>query len=505
MPEALDGLRERLVTIAGLRHASSVLAWDQEVMMPPGGIGSRAAALATVGRVAHELSTSLDYRRLLEAAEAEVANGGFGPESDEARLVWRAHRDFELDVKLSPGFVAELRETEAVANRVWQEARDANDFPRFAPYLERVVNLQRQLAGYLGYAEHPYDALLDLFEPELTTAEVRQVFAVLRERTVPLVRALAARADAVDDAILWQPFPEEAQWALAREVSARFGYDFTHGRIDASAHPFTTNFGPDDVRFTIRMREDHFAPGFFAAAHECGHALHSLGLPARFYGTPLWDHTSSGIAESQSRLWENLVARGRSFWHYFLPRAQAVFPQQLGAVTVEQFYRAVNRVRPSLIRVDADEVTYNLHIMLRFDLELALIEGTVAVADLPRWWNEKMEEYLGVTPVTDAEGVLQDTHWGSGLFGYFPTYALGNVMSVQLYEAAHAALGDLTARIARGEFAPLLGWMRDHVHAAGNAFLPQDVLERATGQRLTAEPYVTYLTTKYGDLYGLTD
>lgn len=503
MPDTLKQLKERMSTVAGLRHASAVLSWDQETMMPSGGIGSRAGALAAVERVAHELGTSPEYGRLLEAAEAGFANGAMETDNDTARLLWRAREDFERDLKLPNAFVGELREAEARGNQVWQEARRANDFARFAPYLERLVALQRRKAAYLDAGTHPYDALLDLFEPGAKTAEIRHVFDEVRERTVPLVRAIAARAGAVDDACLRQQFPLDAQWTLARDVAERFGYDFTHGRIDPSAHPFTTDIGADDVRYTIRAEEGFFNPAFFASAHECGHALHGLGIPARFYGTPLWGYTSSGIAESQSRLWENLVGRSRAFWRFYLPHVRRHFPRQLHGVDAEQFYRAVNRSAPSLIRVEADEVTYNLHIMLRFDLEVGLIAGEIAVSELPTLWRAKMHDYLGITPPTDADGVLQDIHWSAGLFGYFPTYALGNLMSVQLYDAARRTLGDVEGQLERGEFAPLLAWMRQHVHAAGNSLFPGEVLERATGQPLSAAPYLAYLRAKYGELYGL--
>jgi carboxypeptidase Taq len=339
----------------------------------------------------------------------------------------------------------------------------------------------------------------------MTTAEVRRVFADLRAQTVPLVRAIAANAGAVDDACLHQTFDEGAQWALARDLTERFGYDYSCGRMDRSAHPFTSSFGPDDVRLTVRLQPDFFNPCFFAAAHECGHATHAQGVPERFVGTPLDGSASSGIGESQSRLWENLVARGRDFWRHYYPRVRETFPAQFGGVSEEQVYRAVNKAGPSLIRVEADEVTYNLHIMLRFDLEVALIEGTLGVAELPARWNERMADYLGIEPPSAALGVLQDIHWGSGLFGYFPTYALGNVMAVQLYDAARRAGAGTPEQLAKGEFAPLLGWMREHVHALGRKFPPQVVLERATGRRLTAGPYVAYLTEKYGALYGLGD
>jgi carboxypeptidase Taq len=404
--------------------------------------------------------------------------------------------------KLPAALVAALRETASLATHTWQAARAADDWARFAPQLDRLLGLQRRVADLLGPDDHPYDALLDAYEPGMRTADVCRVFADLRERTLPLVRQIAARAGAVDDAPLHQPFDEGRQWALARELTELFGYDYAHGRMDRSAHPFTTTFAHDDVRITVRVQPDFFGTCFFAAAHECGHALYNQGLPARFEGTPLRGGASSGLHESQSRLWENIVGCGRPFLHGFYPRLQDHFPAQLGALDFEPFYRAVNKSTPSLIRVEADEVTYNFHIMLRFDLEVALIEGTLGVEDLPARWSEKMEEYLGIRPGGDADGVMQDIHWGSGLFGYFPTYTLGNLMSVQLYEAAARDLPDLPRQIERGELGPLLAWMREHIHAHGRKFLPQELLERASGRQLTAEPYIAYLNAKFGELYG---
>ncbi len=500
---ALDALKARMATIGELGHAGAVLGWDQETQMPEGGAAGRARAMATVSRLAHEAGTSPEYGRLLEAAEAEIAAAGFDADGDEVRLLRRARRDFERAVKLPADLVAEMSETEALAIQAWQAARKGDDWPRFAPHLEKILGQQRRVADLLGYADHPYDALLDAYEPEMTTADVRRVFSDLRERTAPLVAAIAARGEAVDDALLHQGFEEGEQWALARELTELFGYDYRRGRMDRSAHPFTTTFSVDDVRITVRVQERFFNACFFAAAHECGHALYNQGLPARFEGTPLRGGASSGIHESQSRLWENIVGRSRGFLRGFYPRIQERFPEQLGNVDLERFYRAVNKSAPSLIRVEADEVTYNFHIMLRFDLEVALLEGALGVDELPGRWNDLMEGSLGIRPPTDADGVLQDIHWSSGLFGYFPTYTLGNIMSVQLYEAATREQPDLPAQIERGELLPLLGWMRERVHAHGRKFPPQELLERATGRRLTAEPYIAYLQSKFGELYGL--
>ncbi len=505
MAQAIQALKERLALIHGLHYAGSLMNWEQETFMPEGGAPSRARALGAVSHVAHEMGTSLEFARLLEAAEAEGAAERLEPDSDEARLLWWVRRDFELDAKLPARFVAELSEQTSLANQVWQAARRDNDFARFAPHLEAVTSLQRQLADFLGYGSHPYDALLDLYEPGMTTQETQRIFADLRERTVPLVHAIAARQEAVDSSFLRQHFPEAQQWALARAATVQFGYDYQHGRMDRAVHPFCSGLAPDDVRITVRVDEHLFNACFFAALHECGHALYEQGLPEALQAFPTGRAASSAFHESQSRLWENLIGRSRSFWDYYYPHVQAAFPDQFGSVAQEDFYRAINRVQPSLIRVEADEVTYNLHIMLRADLEIAMIEGSIGIMELPRLWNEKMEEYLGVTPRTDTEGVLQDTHWAIGLYGYFPTYTLGNVLSVQLFEAAQRDQPALLQGIAQGEMGTLLGWMRQHVHSQGRRWLPQELLLRATGKPLDADPYVRYLQTKFSDIYGLAD
>ncbi len=503
MADAIESLKTQLERITSLGHATSLMGWDQETYMPQGGAPSRARALGQVSRIAHEMGTSAEFGRLLEAAEAEGAARGLDPDSDTARLLWWVRRDWEYATKLPAAFVAELRQTHSQATQVWQAARRDNDWPRFAPHLAEVVRLQRQMAAYLGYDAHPYDALLDRYEPEMRTAEVQRIFGELREKTVPLVRAIAERQETVDNSFLYQSFPEAVQWALAEEATALFGYDYQHGRMDRTTHPFCQTIASDDVRITVRVEEDFFSPLFFAALHECGHALYNQGIPDRFEGTPLRRGASAAMHESQSRLWENVVGRGRDFWQGYYPQVQARFPEQLGAVTGEQFYRAINRVEPSLNRVEADEVTYNLHIMLRFDLELALFEGRVEVHELPARWNEKMEEFLGVVPERDAEGVMQDTHWASGLFAYFPTYTLGNVIALQLWEAALAAHPDLPEQIERGELGTVLAWMRANVHEYGRKFLPQELIRRATGRTLDAEPYVRYLYQKFGDIYQL--
>jgi carboxypeptidase Taq len=332
---------------------------------------------------------------------------------------------------------------------------------------------------------------------------VRAIFEALRPQQVELVRAIVARGDVVDDRMLYKSYDERKQWDFGMEVAKRFGYDLEHGRQDRSAHPFTTDFWTGDVRITTRLKPKFLPTGMFGTFHEAGHALYGQGIPHRFDRTLLSSHLSSTIHESQSRTWENLVGRSRAFWKAFYTRLQELFPRQLGGVSLEAFYRAVNKVSPSLIRTEADEATYNLHIMLRFELELALMDGSLPVADLPQAWNARMEEYLGITPPHDGDGVLQDIHWSFGLFGYFPTYALGNLLSAQLWEAAEKDRPDLTQEIEKGDFSGLLEWLRSHVHRVGGKYEPMDLIQRATGKPLGAEAYVRYLRRKFGEIYKL--
>jgi len=411
---------------------------------------------------------------------------------------WRAATS---TAPLPAEFVAERQRVAAVATHVWRDARAANDFAAFRPHLEQVFQLARREAEYIGYAGHPYDALVDRYDPGVTARELEALFGRLLEVVVPLVRGIAPRAGAVDPDVLDAGFDEAAQRTFALEIVQAFGYDTRRGRLDLSAHPFSTKFHRDDVRITTRFGRRLSA--VFGTFHESGHAMYSQGTAPALERSPLSDGAGSGIHESQSRMWENLVGRSRAFWEYAFPRLHRAFPEQLKSADAEGVYRAVNRVEPGLIRVSADEVTYNLHIVLRFELEKALLTGDLAVRDLPEAWAGKMRAYLGFTPPGDTDGVLQDIHWSSGLVGSFPSYTLGNVASVQLFEAARRAHPSPTDDIRAGRFAALYGWMRDHVYAHGRKFLPSELLRRETGSAMTAEPYLGYLRAKFADLYGL--
>jgi len=496
----LTNLRAHLATIGDLHSAAALLRWDQETYMPPGGAGVRAHQLATLSRLAHERFISPLTGSLLD--EAEPLRSRLAPDSDDAALLRVTRRDFDRDRKLPAEFVEDRARAVSESTEVWRNARPANDFPAFRPHLARMVEFARRAADYLGYTQHPYDALLDEYEPETTTRDVAALFDRLREVTVPLVRAIVARGEVADARFLDREYAEEPVRGFALSLIRAFGFDTARGRLDTSAHPFSTGFGRGDVRITTRYPRRSLG-ALFGAFHEAGHAMYTQGSAPSLERTPLDAGASYGIHESQSRLWENLVGRSRPFWQYAFPGLRQVFPAHLGSVDADTFYRAVNRVRPSLIRVEADEVTYNLHIILRFELEQALVAGDVDVKDLPDAWNATMAEFLGVTPPNDADGVMQDIHWSAGLIGYFPSYTIGNVASVQLFEAARRARPQLVEDIRGGRFSALLGWLREHVHAHGRKFLPRDLLLRATGGPLTPEPYLRYLREKFGEIYGL--
>ena len=499
-PEAkLDQLKSILNEISDLQTASMLLQWDQETYMPPGGTGGRGYQLSTLSRISHLKFTSPEVGRLLEDLTPYAA--GLDPDSDEARLVKVTNRLYQKKCRVPADLVASFARATTEAVHVWKRARAEADFAAFRPHLEVVIDLRRQYADCFAPFDHVYDPLLDDYEPGLKTSEVKSIFTALRPRQVRLIQAITDRPQ-VDDSFLHQHFDEEKQWKFGVEVITRFGYDWQRGRQDKSAHPFTVGMGEGDVRITTRFLPDYFASALFSTTHECGHALYEMGIDPRFSRTTLGQYASMGIHESQSRLYENLVSRSRPFWTFFYPRLQEYFPAQLADVPLEDFYRAINKVEPSLIRVEADEATYNLHTMLRLELEIALMEGSLAAKDLPEAWNSAMQNYLGLTPPDDAQGVLQDIHWADGYIGYFATYALGNLIAAQLWERVMADIPDLPAQFERGEFANLTGWMRDHIHRYGAKYEPQELVERVTGSKIDPAPYLRYLAQKYGDIYG---
>lgn len=499
MKEKIEQLKLLLAEISDLNTSALLLSWDQQVNMPPGGAETRANQMATLGRITHDREISPELGRLLDALQPYAQT--LDPDSDDARLIRVAARDFEKATRVPSEFVAEFDQTRALAFQDWVEARQKSDFAIFRPYLEKLVEMTHRYIDFFPPADHPYDILLDKFEPGMKTADVKAIFNAIRPRQVALIQAIGKKPPP-DNSFLRSPFNETQQWVFGVEVITRYGYDWKRGRQDKSPHPFTTGFGIGDVRITTRVDPNLLGDMLFSTLHECGHALYEQGIAPELERTPLWKLTSLGLHESQSRMWENLVGRSLPFWEHYYPRLRELFPQ-LGKVKLEQFYRGINKVQPSLIRVDADEATYNLHIMLRLEIEIALMEGKVEVRELPGYWNARMQEYLGVVPPDDARGVLQDVHWSDGYFGYFPTYALGNLISVQFWEKIRGDIPGLEDQIRAGEFAPLLAWLREKIHRHGDKFESQELVQKVTGSKIDPEPYLRYLNQKYGEIYGL--
>jgi carboxypeptidase Taq len=494
--DTLQPLRDRLATISDLNSAAALLHWDQETYMPQGGVPLRAEQLSTMSRLVHEMLVSEETGRLLAVAEPP------DPDTEEHALLRLARRDYDRATRLPARLVAELSRARSLAQPVWARARKESDWEAFAPHLESILILVRESVEHLGYEEHPYDALLDLYEPGTKTSLLREMFDGLKAELVPMIRRLPSGEDRSRP--LRGTFDEEKQEAFGRTIITAFGYDWMRGRQDRVVHPFCIPLGgPEDVRITTRFEEAWLSPALFATMHEAGHALYEQGVDPAYSRTPLAGGTSMGVHESQSRLWENIVGRSPDFWGHYYPTLQESFPEALSDVDLEIFYRAINEAKPSEIRVEADELTYNLHVLLRFELELELLDDGLSVADLPDAWNAKMEEYLDLRPESAARGVLQDVHWSAGLFGYFPTYSIGNVLSVQLFDAAVGHHPEITGQIGKGEFGTLLGWLRENIHRHGSRYDPEDLVERATGRPLDPEPYLSYLKSKFGELYSL--
>lgn len=505
----LEPLTTRLLDIQRITSAASVLSWDQETYMPSGGGLARADQISTLQGIAHEKLVSSDIQDLLarwinpSTGQAMETPGDSWDEPSRSLLreVWR---DFSRAKKLPSEFVVRLSRECSLAQQVWAEARRQNNFKMFLPHLRTVLSLKREEANYLGYKASPYDALLDIYEPGATIAALNPLFDQLKAGLVPLLKRVMASPVKIDDGVLFRSYDTAKQVEFGRLVLTAMGYDFQRGRLDLSAHPFTTSFHPTDVRVTTRVYEKELPACLFSCIHEGGHGLYDQGLDPRYYGTPLGDSVSLGIHESQSRLWENCVGRSRPFWRFFYPILQQTFPDQLRDVSLDHFYAAINRAKPSLIRVEADELTYNLHIMLRFEIEQDLIEGRTKVEDLPELWKDKMKEYLGIAPDTDAEGVLQDVHWSLGSFGYFPTYTLGNLYAVQFYEQARQELPNLEEQIAQGRLLDLRHWLEQKIHRWGRMFTPDHLAQRVTGKSVSPGPFLAYLEKKFGELYKLT-
>ena len=500
--ERYDALADRLRGTALLRSCGSVLGWDEQTYLPPGGVGHRSEQMALLAGKAHAEATDPSLGELL----AELESDDLGDPDDAVAVnVREARREYDRATCLPRRLVEELSRVTTLSQQVWVEARREQDFPSFLPWLVQVVALKREEADAVGFAEggEPYDALLEHYEPGATSAWVDAVFAPLREATVELLDAIRGSSVELPVEILTRSYPIDAQREFGAAAARRIGFSFEEGRLDVAAHPFCSGFGPGDCRLTTRYDEHHVSGAFFGTMHESGHGIYEQGLDRAAYGTAMGESCSLGIHESQSRLWENFVGRGGPFWEFLFEQAQAAFPAALGEETRERFVAAINDVRPSMIRVEADEVTYNLHIMLRFELERALVAGSLEPADVSTAWNETFTRDFGITPEDDSQGCLQDIHWSAGLLGYFPTYALGNMYAAQFYDAAQAAVGPLDPQFAAGEFGPLKEWLNREIHQRGRQYPAERLVKVVTGNELTHEPLVEHLSRRFRAIYRL--
>lgn len=497
MPSAYEAFHKAIREIGQLGSIEGLLDWDSETIMPDGGLSARAEQISLIATLAHERRTSPTLGELIEQLDSRV------DDPIEQSNVREARRMYERASRVPAELVTRLSRVSVLAKEAWGKARAGSDFPAFAPHLSELVNIKRHIADLIGYTGERYDALLDEYEPGMTSAQVEEVFTALRGPLCEFVRRLAHAPRKPDSSVLHRNFPRAAQESFARHLAEAIGFDFSRGRLDVSKHPFCGGTGPADVRLTTRYYEDFIAPSVFGVLHEAGHGIYEQGLPEAHMFTPAGQAVSLGIHESQSRLWENFVGRSREFWEGMYGACQRAFPDALGSVSLDAFHGAINTVSPSLIRVEADEVTYNLHIILRFEIERALIGGTLEVRDIPAAWNGKMRELLGVSPPNDAQGCLQDIHWSAGMFGYFPTYALGNLYAAQFFEAALRAIPNLRDELRRGQFAPLLAWLRENIHQHGMRYRAGELVHRVTGAPLTVEPFLRYIRTKFAPIYGL--
>ena len=498
----LQTLKMRLAEVVDLQRSAALLSWEQQTYMPPGGAKARAEQLATLQGLAHRLFITDEIGGLVK----ELSNSSeqqWGYDTNEASLIRFVARQHERERKVPSELVAELASTTALAQEAWALARQNDDYPTFQPHLQRVINLTRQQAECFAPYSHLYDPLLDKYEPGMKTSEVQKMFTGMKDELIDLVNKINSRTGVVKNEFLYGDFDIDRQREFGLCIAKKFGYDLDRGRQDETLHPFCTHFSIDDVRITTRFDNGFLPSALFGTMHEVGHALYEQGISPELDRTGMDTGVSLGVHESQSRLWENLVGRSQSFWMHFFPKLQMVFPDEFGEVTQDEFYRAINRCEPSLIRVEADEVTYNLHIIIRFELELELLSGDLHLNDLPGAWREKYKDYLGVAPHNDADGVLQDIHWSIGAIGYFATYTIGNLLSVQLFDCVQTDIIDLEADISKGNFDSLLHWLRENIYCHGSKFTPVELVERVTGDSMDSRPYLNYLQNKYSDIYNL--
>ncbi|MBF90373.1 MAG: carboxypeptidase [Flavobacteriales bacterium] len=489
--------KAHLRKITDINLAAGVLHWDQEVNMPPKGADFRAQQLATLSEISHNFSVDVEYGKLLEKLD-----GDSNLSEDEIRNVEISLKAFRKSQKYTAEFVKNHSITVSEAFQAWDKAKKENNFSIFQPMLEKLVELKREECKLLGYSEHPYDALLDQYEPDTKSSDIEKVFQDIKEKLVPFVKELMAQKQN-EDAFMYQRFEQQKQWDFGIDLLKQMGYDFESGRQDLSSHPFSIHFSAQDVRITTRIDVNNLNEMIWSCIHEGGHALYEQGMLKENYGLPLGKAISLGIHESQSRLWENNVGRGLPYWKANFRLLQSYFPEELKAVNAELFYKAMNVVKPSLIRTNADELTYHLHVMIRFEIEKALIEASIEVKDLPSIWNAKYKEYLNIDVPSDSKGVLQDIHWSHGSFGYFPTYSLGSFYAIQFYNQAKEEITDLEQEIEQGNMQPLLAWLRKNVHRYGKKYSAQNLCKKITGEKLNFEHFLSYAKEKYKPLYNL--
>lgn len=496
---ALQPLKNHLQMINDLKSTGAMLYWDQATYMPPGGGEARSRQLSTIARIAQEMFTDPAVGKWLD--ELQPYADSLPYDHDDAALIRVTRREYERAIKVPPAFMAEMYKHSATTYQIWTQARPANDFFKIIPYLEKNLEMSRKLADFFPGYDHISDPLIDFADYGMKATEVRRIFSQLRDQLVPLVKRIASQP-LIDDSCLKKNYPERQQIQFGEKVIDKFGYDFKRGRQDKTHHPFAIKFSIGDVRITTRIKEDDFSYGFFSTTHESGHAMYEQGVNPVFEGTPLDGGTSSAVHESQSRTWENLVSRSLTFWEHFYPQLQETFPDQLREVSLQEFYRAINKVQPSLIRTEADEVTYNLHVMIRFELEMQLLEGKLAIRDLPEAWHAAYQSNLGIQAPSDVDGCMQDIHWYSGTIGGgFQGYTLGNIMSAQFYQEAFKAHPGIVKEMGCGEFSTLHGWLKAHIYQHGSKFTASELIQRITGGGLDIAPYMAYLTSKFGQLY----
>lgn len=507
---AYQDFQKHIAELSDILCAISVLKWDARTQMPPGGAQTRGYQLATLSRIAHEHFAGEKTARLLDAVEKEIA----GDEADSYRVreVRQTRQYFDIVRRIPVELTAKKATLGPVSEQIWAEAKQNNDFKAFMPYLQQMLDLAKAQAEAVGYEEHPFDALVFEYEPSVTASKLKVLFGDLKAGVLPLLKKIVANDKPLEQDLWRQEYPVDKQKTFGLEMAQRIGYDVNRGRLDIAPHPFEISFTRNDVRITTRYNLNYLPMALYGTLHETGHGLYEQGvdpalsrtaLATDFLGQYAVGGTSYGAHESQSRLWENQIGRSREFWEVHFDRLREIFPEQMAAASPDLLYRSVNRVRPSLIRVEADEVTYNLHIMLRVEIEMALLEDKLKLSELPELWNAKMQEYLGVTPPNDSKGVLQDVHWSTGGFGSFPGYTVGNVMSAQFLEAAHRDVPGLDASLKQGDYRPLLGWLTENIYRHGRAYNAGELLQRTTGHDLHVGPYLKYIEGKYTTLYGV--